>query len=105
MNNLDLVTEQNTVKDEELWHREGVGENEEEEETEEEEKEKEEKIRGGKGAEPGQPHELEDHPGRVQLAREFCHGLSYLKYKIIVQIRAEAPPLYTTTSPTTSPTV
>ena len=53
MNNLDLVTEQNTVKDEELWHREGVGENEEEEETEEEEKEKEEKIRGGKGAEPG----------------------------------------------------
>ena len=63
------------------------------------------KIRGGKGGEPGQPHELEEHPGRVQLARELCHGLSYLKYKIIVQIGAEAPPLYTTASTTISPTV
>ena len=58
MNNLDLVTEQNTVKDEELWHREGVGENEEEEETEEEEKEKEEKERRRRKQEEGKEENL-----------------------------------------------
>ena len=58
MNNLDLVTEQNTVKDEKLWHREGVGENEEEEETEEEEKEKEEKERRRRKQEEGKEENL-----------------------------------------------